>query len=67
MDNGLIKIFEKTNYCINPNTIEEIIPLNENSMKCQLEIHFISGKMRKIDFDSREAMNLFISKIIRKE
>ena len=63
MEKGLIKVFEKTNYCINPNTIEEIMPVIENSMKCQIEIHFISGKTRKIDFDNKESMELFIKKI----
>ena len=67
MDNGLIKIFEKTNYCINPNTVEEIIPIDTNNSKYYLDIHFISGKTRKLEFDNKEDMDLFISKTTRKD
>ena len=63
MDKRLIKVFEKTNYCINPSTVEEIIPLVETPKRHQLEIHFISGLSRKIDFDSETAMDVFIKRI----
>ncbi len=67
MGNGLIKVFEKTNYCINPDTVEEILPYEESENKCQLEIHFISGKTRKLNFDKKIDMEFFISTLIRKD
>ena len=33
MGSGLIKVFPKTNYCINPDTVEEIIPYEESENK----------------------------------
>lgn len=64
MGNGLIKVFEKTNYCINPDTVEEILPY-ESENKYQLELHFISGKTRKLDFNNKNDMEIFIRTLIR--
>lgn len=67
MDKGLIKIFEDSNYCINPDAVEEVMPIEVSNIKYHLDVHFISGKTRKLEFDKKEDMDLFISKIIRKD
>lgn len=67
MGNGLIKVFEKTNYCINPDTVEEILPYETSENKCYLELHFISGKTRKLNFDKKIDMEIFIRTLIRKD